>query len=194
MAKELDIRDTIRFPRDLAFEVIREKLSELDAYLPNIDEIKVEQRSVRDDGCIEFVNLWRASRKEIPAVIRPFIKPELLQWYDYATWDCAAYVCHWRTEMAFLDGAITSTGTNYYRSLDDGTMEVHLTGTIEVAADKIPGVPKLMSKKVAGAVESGVLKMTEPNLRAINRGFEKYIEANHNPRHPRPGTPIPMAS
>lgn len=179
MAKQLDIRDTIHFPRDLVFDVYREKLPELDEYLPNIDSITVEHRAVRDDGCIELVNLWQASHKEVPAVLRPFIKPEMLQWRDYATWDCSGHVCRWRTELAFLDGAISSSGINHYTVVDESTMEIHLTGSIEVDASKLRHVPRLMAGKVAGAIEGAVLKMTEPNLRAINRGFERYIAQNH---------------
>ncbi|HWN70043.1 MAG TPA: hypothetical protein VNM90_20525, partial [Haliangium sp.] len=100
---------------------------------------------------------------------------ELLQWHDYATWDSKAHVCRWRTEMVAFQGAITSEGTNYYRVIDENTMEVHLTGTIHVDALKIPGVPRLMAGKVAGTVESGVLKVTEPNLRGVNRGLEQYM-------------------
>ncbi len=181
MAKQIDIRDTIKFPRDLVFEIYRDHLAELDAYLPNIDEISVENREECQDGSVELTNLWRASRKEVPSVIRPFVKPELLQWLDHARWDSEAYECHWRTELSFLGGAISSSGVNYYRDLKDGTMEIHLTGTIEVDPAKVPG-PKLTSKKVAGAIESGVLKMTEPNLVAINRGFEQYIAEQHGER------------
>lgn len=179
MAKQLDIRDIIHFPRDLVFDVYREKLPELDAYLPNIESITVESRNVRDDGCIELVNLWQAAHKEVPAVLRPFVKPEMLKWRDHATWDGSGYVCHWRTELAFLDGAISSSGTNHYTIVDEHTMEIHLTGTIEVDASRLRHVPRLMAGKVAGAIESGVLKMTEPNLRAINRGFEQYIAQHH---------------
>lgn len=182
MAKQLDIRDIIHFPRDLVFETYRDKLPELDAYLPNIESITVERRTVRDDGCIELVNRWQAARSEVPAVIRPFIKPELLQWHDYATWDSKEHVCRWRTELVVFHGAITSEGINYYRVIDENTMEVHLTGTIQVDATKIPGVPRLMAGKVASAVESGVLKVTEPNLLGVNRGLEQYIaERNARP-------------
>lgn len=180
MAKQLDIRDTINFPRDLVFEMYRDKLPELDEYLPNIESITVERRTVHGDGSIELVNRWQAARTEVPAVIRPFVKPELLQWHDYATWDSQAYECRWRTELVFLHGAITSEGVNYYRVLDENSMEVHLTGTIHVDASKIPGVPRMLAGKVAGAVEAGVLKVTEPNLRAVNRGFEQYIAERHS--------------
>jgi hypothetical protein len=182
MAKQLDIRDTIHFPRDLVFQVYRDRLSDLGAYLPNIESITVERRTVRDDGSIELVNRWQAARTEVPAVIRPFIKPEMLQWYDYATWDSKGHVCRWRTEMVLLHGAITSEGVNYYRAIDDSTMEVHLTGTIRVEASKIPGVPRLMAGKVASAVESGVLKVTEPNLRAVSRGLEQFLAEHDAPR------------
>ena len=42
MAKQIDIRDTIHFPRDLVFETYRDKLPELVAYLPNIESITVD--------------------------------------------------------------------------------------------------------------------------------------------------------
>lgn len=178
MANRIDIRDTIRFPRQEVFETYRDRLPELAAYLPNIDLITVESRTEREDGRIELLNLWKAARGEVPAVARPFVKPDMLQWHDHALWDNTAFTCAWRTEPFFLKDAVSSTGTNHFRDLGDDTMELHLTGTIEVDGAKLPGVPRLMSRKVASAVESFVVKMMEPNLRAINRGLEKFI-ADH---------------
>ncbi|ACY13089.1 hypothetical protein [Haliangium ochraceum] len=175
MARQIDIRDTIRFPRQLVFEMYRENLSELDVYLPNIESIKVEKRTELDEHRVEFVNRWQAARTEVPALLRPFIKPEMLQWLDYATWDERDFSCQWRTELPLFNGAIKSTGVNYYRALGDDEMEIRLTGSIEVDASKIPGVPRLMYGKVATAMENAVLKVTEPNLRAVNQSFARYL-------------------
>ncbi len=186
MPKQLDIRDTVSFPRNFVFEIYSERLSELVSYMPNIDSIEVKNRNILQCGRLEITNLWQASRSEIPKLIRPFIKPEMLQWNDHATWDQGAYACHWRSEFLCFNGAIRSSGTNYYRMLDDHTMELHLTGAVKVDGSKIPGVPRLLSGKVADAIETGAVRMAEQNLRAMNRGFEAFAMAQTNREHAMP--------
>lgn len=172
----LDIRDDIAFPIDRVYPAFRDNLKETAPYLPNIEDIIVEGYERTDDDTVEVVNLWKASEGEVPKIAQSFIKPDMLQWTDYATWHDGAQYCDWRMEVGFLSEAVSCSGKTSYRAKGDRT-EVHITGDLKVDASKIPGVPRLLAGKLGKAVESFVVKLVTPNLKATNRAMEEYLEA-----------------
>ncbi len=171
----LNVEDTIAYDRELVFETFRDHLVELIDYLPNIEDIEVESRERVDENTVEIVNRWSAEEKDIPALAKKFIEPEMLQWIDYATWREDQWVCEWNMEVGFLQDAITCRGQNRYLA-EDGTTRIHIDGDLEVDANQIPGVPRLVANKVGSAVEKFVVRLIEPNLRDVNRGLEQYLD------------------
>ena len=172
MAK-IDIKDTIAYERDTVYETFRDKLIELKPFLPTVKDIEQESYE-RDGDTVHIVNVWYAADEDIPSIASKFIKPEMLQWTDRATWHDDSKSCDWDMEVGFLQEAISCDGTTYYREKGDRT-EVHITGELRVDAKKIPGVPRLVAGKVGDAVEKFVVKMITPNLKEVNRGAEKYL-------------------
>lgn len=175
MAK-ISVHDSVSSPREIVFKTFRDDLDDLDEYLPDIESIITESREELDDDCERIVRVWKARNDEIPKIARKFIKPEMLQWTDDATWDSTDYSCKWEMEVGFLTDAITAKGVNRYTE-KDGTTGIVIDGVLEVDATKIPGVPRLLAGKVGKAVEKFVVKMITPNLKDVNRGMEKYLAA-----------------
>lgn len=169
----IDIRDTIKFPRDTVYPTFRDHLVDLKPYLPTVKDIE-QQSYDRDGDTVNIVNVWYAADEDIPSVASKFIKPEMLQWTDTAVWHDDSNSCDWDMEVGFLQEAISCNGTTHYREKGDQT-EVHITGELRVDASKIPGVPRLIAGKVGDAVEKFVVKMITPNLKEVNRGAEKYL-------------------
>ena len=176
MAK-LDIRDDIDFSIERVYPAFRDRLKETAPYLPNIEEIVVEKYERIDDNTVEVVNLWKASEGEVPKVAQSFIKPDMLQWTDYATWHDDELYREWNMEVGFLSEAVKCSGETRYKAKGDRT-ECHISGNLEVDASKIPGVPRLLSGKLGKAVEAFVVKLITPNLRATNRAMEKYLASD----------------
>lgn len=173
---EIDITDEIAHDRKTVFETFRDDLVELVPHLPDIKQITVEDREQVDDDTVEVVNLWNAEAEEIPRIARSFIKPEMLKWTDYATWNSDDWTCDWRMEVGFLPEAVTCKGTNEYRDKGDDRTEIAIRGELNVDASKIPGVPRLGAGKIGGVVENFVVKLITPNLTKVNRGLEKYLQ------------------
>jgi hypothetical protein len=171
----IDIRDHVKFDRTTVYETFRDKLAELQPYLPTIKEIDVDSYDRLDDTTVKIVNIWHASDGEIPTLASKFIKPEMLQWTDRATWFDDQHLCNWDMEVGFLKEAISCSGTTRYIEKGNGT-EVHIEGQLKVDASKIPGVPRLVASKVGDAVEAFVIKMITPNMKEVNRGCERYLE------------------
>ena len=171
----LNVDDEVDFDRQEVFETFRDDLIELIDYLPNIEDIEVDSYERQDDDTVEVVNIWKATEKDIPTLARKFIKPEMLQWTDYATWHQNDWVCEWEMEVGFLKDAITCTGQTRYLDAGEGKTKIHIDGDLEVDAKQIPGVPRLVANKVGDAVEGFVVKLIEPNLTDVNRGLERYL-------------------
>ena len=170
----IDIRDHIDFPLEQVYETSRDKLPLMASYLPNIEEIQVLENERIDAKSLRVANLWKAAETEIPSMASSFIKPEMLQWTDRATWDDEAHTCTWKIEVGFMSDAIDCEGITYYTASENKT-EVHITGNFTVDASKIPGIPRLLSSKVNGMIEKFVVKLITPNLQATNRAIASYL-------------------
>ena len=174
MAK-IDTTDEIAHDRATVFRTFRDELTELVPHLPDVKSITVKDRKEVDDQTIKVVNHWNAEAEEIPRVARSFIKPEMLEWTDYATWREDAWECDWEMEVGFLSDAVTCKGTTKYREAGENRTRIEIDGRLDVDAAKIPGVPKLGAGKIGGVVENFVVKLITPNLTKVNRGIEKYL-------------------
>lgn len=173
MPTPIDIRDSIAFPRRLVWLSYRDRLVEMLPFLPSIRSIEVEKRE-EEQAQVRLLNLWKAKESEVPAVARPFVKSEMLEWRDYATWKEDVWRCEWRTELSFLKEAIHCSGVNEYSEVN-GNTEIRILGEISVDGSKIPKVPRFMAPKLASTVEAFVCKVIKPNLVEINRGLERFL-------------------
>jgi hypothetical protein len=173
---DLEVEDTIHHDRETVFKTFRDHLTELIDYLPDIRSIEEKDRERIDDHTLKTVKLWKASEREVPGLVQKFIKPEMLQWHDHATWHEDDWTCEWRMEVGFLEDAIDCHGVNRYIEEGDDRMRIEIDGTLDVDASEIPGVPGLVAGKVGNTVESFVLKVIEPNLSDVNRGLERYLD------------------
>lgn len=171
----IDIRDDMNFPIERVYPAFRDDLSKVADFLPNIEAIIVEQHDRTSDTQVSVVNVWKATGEEIPAMASSFIKPEMLQWTDHASWDDDARHVDWRMEVGFMPEAITCSGRTTYRPKGDGKTEIHISGELKVDARKL-GVPRLIAGKLSSAVEEFVVKLVTPNLKATNRAMEQFLE------------------
>lgn len=170
---KFSIKESIPFPREQVFSAQRDQMPELTSYLNDIDSITVESRE--DDGAVtKLVNLWVAGGTDIPAAARSFVKPEMLRWTDYATWNQDEWKCEWNLVLGFLQEAVSVSGVTTFAESNDRTT-VTIAGDITIKADKIPGVPRFMAGKVGPVVEKFVINLIKPNLKKTNEGISNYL-------------------
>jgi len=176
MTKRISGTDQLKYPLDKVFVTYLQNLPQLVEFLPTIDEIERVSYTPADDGTIDVVHRWKASDGDVPRIARAFIKPHMLTWHDHATWDPARGLCTWRTELMFLSDAIEVKGIN--RFISEGAItRFEAEAEIIVDATKIPGVPRAFAGRVKGAMEPFVLKLIEPNMFAVNRGVEAFLDS-----------------
>lgn len=175
MMAEINIKDEVGYDRETVYKTFRDSLVELLPYLPDVKNIDVKERTEEGDEVVKVVNLWKANPEEIPKLAQAFIKPEMLEWTDYASWDQGKWSCDWDMEVGFLSDAVTCRGTTTYEERGEGRTEVSIRGELKVDGKKIPGVPRLAAGKVGSVIEAFVVKMITPNLTQVNRGIERYL-------------------
>jgi len=170
---KLEVSVVLPFPRERVFNTYRDKLADLSRYLPNVRSIQVLQRT--DEGTVSrMLNRWRGGG-EVPAVARSFLSEDLLQWDDHATWDAAAWTCHWRTEVSAFKDAVRAEGINRFEEVGPGSTRLAIAGVIEVDATKVKGVPRLLAGGVGTAIESFLVATIRPNLVSVAEGLGKYL-------------------
>lgn len=170
---KFSVVDEIPFPRDRVFTTHRDRLEELVDYMPNVDSIVTESRE-EDGDIVRLVNIWRAAESEIPAIARPFIKPDMLQWEDRAEWDEQYHEVNWEIELGFLPGVIEARGHSEFEALGDATRTT-IHGEITVHASKLPGVPGMLQGRLAKTLEGFVVNLIKPNLKETNQILAQFL-------------------
>ncbi len=171
---KFNLTDEIAFPRDEVFTTHRDRLVELVEYLPNVDAVDIESRE-EADGVVKLVNRWKGASSDVPAPLRPVIKPEMLTWIDRASWDGERYRCDWNITLTALPDAVTAKGFNLFLDEGDETV-VQMSGEFIIHPDKVPGMPSFMAKRLAPTLEKFVVGLLQPNLKRSNKAVEEYLE------------------
>ena len=165
---------TVAHPRVAVFEAYRDHLSEVAAFLPDIEAITVLAREVVGRQT-RLHNEW-VSNAEIPQVARSFLKPENLRWDDHALWNPSDFVVVWRLETRVFREAFFCEGSN--RFLEDGpdATRVVVEGDLKLDLRELPGLPSFVAKRLAPQIEAFIVKMITPNLEEVNRAVGRYLE------------------
>ena len=173
---KLEVSVVLPFPRERVFNTYRDKLPDLSRYLPNVRSIQQLERN--DAGNVaKMLNRWRGGG-EVPAVARSFLSEDLLQWDDHATWDAAAWTCHWRTEVSAFKDAVRAEGLNTFEEVGPSSTRLTIRGDIEVDAMKVRGVPRLLAGGVGATIEKFLVATIRPNLVSVAEGLGKYLAEN----------------
>lgn len=157
------------------YHIVRDKLPELAQFLDNVQAIEELQRKERPDGPY-ILNQWHADAGQVPAVARKFIKPEMLQWLDHADWVDAETLVNWRIESAVFAGLYTCGGVNRVVADGDGARIV-ISGELVVDPSKVPGLPRILARKLMPTLESYLVGRMKPNMASLGTGVQRFLAA-----------------
>lgn len=170
----IDVDARVPFDRELVFKTYRDNLPELVPYLPNVKSIEVLER--KDEGPTSTLkNLWTA-KGEIPKIAQGFLKPEMLSWYDFATWNQGSFSNEWRIQMRVMEKVVDCRGANTFEAEGSGTV-LHIRGELNLNLKEVPGVPRFLAGTAGPAVEKFVVGLLKPNLVEVSKGIEQYLRA-----------------
>jgi len=163
----------IHHPRDVVYVAYRDRLEDLVPYLPNVDVVKV-LRSEREGTELHVTNRWTASAP-IPGIARKVIKPEMLSWRDFAVWRDEAWCCDWRIENPLLPRQVRVEGRNTFVELGHDRCRFEIRGELEIDGAGLPGVPRVVGRRISPHVERFVVALIEPNLVKTADGVGRFL-------------------
>jgi hypothetical protein len=168
---ELSAHTRVSFPRELVFCTYRDNLPDTVPFLPNIASIVVKERKDAPPKT-ELINVW-TGKTEIPSLARRFVKADMLMWTDYATWDEAAWSCHWRIQTHAFPGLMECRGCTEFAEDGAGT-DIKVAGDLVLHLENAH-IPRLLSGTVRPVIEKIIIAALKPNLLSTGEGVEKFL-------------------
>ncbi len=164
----------IHFPIDEVYSLVRDGLLELVPFLPNVNKIEIESKEELGGGKVRVVNRW-FGKGDIPKVAQKLVQPDKIAWLDTAIWDDEQKTCRWEISPMFFQENVSCKGVNFYKEEGEGKTRLEITGELTVQSKGIPGVPRLLAKKVSDQVEKFIVKLLTPNLANLAQGVTQYL-------------------
>lgn len=163
-------------PASVVYAIIRDELPSLVPFLDNVAAINELERKPGTTGRVSVLNRWRAEPGNVPSAVRPFLKPEMLEWLDHAEWSDADSWVDWWIEAPTFAKLYSCRGRNHVQSDGKGA-RIAITGALTVDPSNIPGVPSLLGRKMAPMVENYLIERIRPNLAGLADGVNRYLAA-----------------
>ena len=156
--------------------IVKNKLPELAEFLPSIDKIECLESKAIEPGICAITNHWYA-KLELPALVKKFLSQDLLCWKDVAVWNDHEKFVRYELESFIANDLFTAKGCNSFESLTEANkMRLNVTCDVSINPEKIPGVPRLLMKKIVPLIEKIIEKMLRPNLTSLGSGLRAYLE------------------
>ena len=111
-------------------------------------------------------------------MLKKFLSPEIFSWKDVAAWDNSEKAVEYRLESFLANDLFDAKGKNFFIDNGDGTTDLKITCTVKIYPEKVPGIPRLLAKKVTPMIEALMEKLLGPNLTSLGKGLQKYFEEN----------------
>lgn len=164
----------VSHPEVTVYEAYRDRLPEIAAYIPDIQAIRAESRKDQD-GEVHIHNVWVGDR-EIPVFARGFLKPEMLEWDDYARWSDEERVVRWELKLRVFRESMSCSGINTFVAEGEGATKVTVEGELDLDLKSIPGVPKMLAKGLKPKVEKFIISLITPNLEQVNVSLQRFLD------------------
>jgi hypothetical protein len=169
----------VTHPAALVLDTMIERMEDIVPFLPSVDAIDLKSREDQPDERIHIVRRWQGSIEQAPRAVRPFLKRETLAWIDDAFWRPADFAVDW-TLLTSQAGLYECSGTNRMEPdprEPETTTLMTIEGELRVYPERLPGVPRLIARRLAPTVEAFVIKLIAPNLTEVAKGLQGYLDA-----------------
>lgn len=171
----IDVSEEFPFPAILVFETFRDRMDEYVKHTPNITDIKIKHREVVDEKTVKMQCDW-GGLGQIPAAIRNILKPEMIRWEDWQTWDSEKLTNDWIIRPFMFREYVTCHGQWKYEPLGDNRCRVTCRGVFIVKITHFPPFPDFIVHKASPLVEQMIGGYLKPNMQATFRAIKRFIE------------------
>lgn len=164
----------VKYPREAVFEATRDALPLAVAHVGDIERVVVQRRVEGPDGTVELTNVWYASMG-VPRAIAAIVLPHMLVWTDRSIWTDDDKSCRWSVRSSYFPDHVRCSGTTRFDAAGAHSTRVALSGEILVEPRGLLGVPEVVERAVAAAIEEFVCAMFPPLLRKVIDGVSRHI-------------------
>ena len=172
---EINASQTLSHPAQLVFETVRDKQPDLVSYMPNIASCEVLER---EEGSpeVRLVNRWQATLDDLPRLLRPVVSPDLVSWLDRARWNDTTRSCTWELESLKAKEIFACRGTTTISESGPSSCTFTVSGDLNIYTDKVPGVPRLLARKIREPLERFIAGSIRPNLTGVATAVQQYLD------------------
>lgn len=171
----LESTEIIDRPIDEVYTLVKDDLEKLVPYLPNVSKIEVKDKNANGSKT-HIINHWYAIA-DMPSLLQKFLKPEIFSWKDIANWDDEGKKVDYTLQSFLANDLFDANGTNTFSAIGENQTKLHLRCEVKIYPDKVPGIPRLLAKKVTPMIEGLIEKILTPNLTSLGKGINKYFES-----------------
>lgn len=172
---KIDISDTVPLSADETFHLLRDDMPALVPYLYDVDRIEVIERE-EDGDVVRILNHWYGSLDKVPRALRAFVKPKLMSWIDHAEWSTVRRQASWWLESMVGDDVFDCTGTTTIEELGADSARMKMAIDLQIYPEKVPGIPRLVARKVRGQIENLIAGQLTPNMKNLSVSIRRYAE------------------
>jgi hypothetical protein len=170
--------ELVTYPVSRVYPVLRDELVQLPPYLPGVDRIELIEREALSEGRTRIDNKWFGNSSSAPPPVRPFITGEMTTWIDHALWQDEQKKVEWTFETVWFGKLYDCSGVNYFEDAGEGKTRIRLTGTIQVYPERVPGVPKLLARRLRPQVEKYLIQAVTPNLAQLPKALQAFLDTS----------------
>ena len=167
----------VKFPLDLVWTTIRDRLPELVPYMEDMEKITQIKREDQPEGIVRLDNLWQANPK-LPMLQSLQLKPEMFAWIDRAEWREKSHECHWQIESQYLPDSLECRGLARYEPAIGGRgTRVTFEGQLVISTNNLPGLAVLDGTLMKG-FESLASSLIPKNMRKLTEAVGIFLDQN----------------
>ena len=165
----------VKFPLDLVWISIRDRLPELVPFMEDMEKITQLKREDLPGGIVRLDNLWQANPK-LPILQSLNLKPEMFAWIDRAEWQDESYECRWEIESQYLADSLECRGVTHYEPAMGGRgTRVNFEGQLGIGSISLPGIAYLDGSYLKG-FEALASSLIPKNLRKMTTAVEVLLK------------------
>ena len=171
---KINVKDEFPFPADVVFRTFRDRMDEYVEYTPNITDIQIKEREEVDEKTVRMRCDW-GGMGQIPKIVRSILKPEMLRWEDWQTWDAEEMTNSWVIKPFYFREFVNCEGVWKFVQKGEEATEVVCRGVFEVKIEKFPPFPDRLVKRASPAIEKFIGGYLKPNMMSTFRAIKKFI-------------------
>lgn len=174
---KIDVKEEFPFPAEVVFRTFRDRMDEYVKYTPNITDIVIKNREIVSDTVLTMQCDW-GGLGQIPEHVRKILKPEMLRWEDWQTWDSTRLTNEWIIKPFYFREFVTCNGVWTYVPKGENNCLVKCEGVFVVKITKFPPFPKFVCELASPAIEKVIGGYIPSNMKSTFRAIKKFIDAD----------------